>query len=127
MELLFHLSGENLDLAREEILALADAKKYEQHKNVLIVTSKYSALFERLAYTHGIYEVLFVSRAKDFMTDILHFNFNKHYKKDFKVKEEKGEYSWGDSVKKTYYKLGPKAKPRMDPKVQDFFEQKFQK
>jgi hypothetical protein len=43
------------------------------------------------------------------------------------VKDEKGDYSWGDSVRKTYYKLGPKAKPAMNPKVQDFFEQKFQR
>ena len=43
------------------------------------------------------------------------------------VKDEKGEYSWGDSVRKIYYKLGPKASPKMDPKVQDFFEKKFQK
>lgn len=43
------------------------------------------------------------------------------------VKDEKGEYSWGDSVRKIYYKLGPKAKPAMNPKVQDFFEQRFGK
>jgi len=41
------------------------------------------------------------------------------------VKDERGEYSWGDSVRKTYYKLGPKAKPMMNPRVQDFFEKKF--
>jgi len=43
------------------------------------------------------------------------------------VKTEQGAYSWGDSVKKTYYKLGKQAKPSMIPQVQDFFEKKFQK
>ena len=38
------------------------------------------------------------------------------------VKQEKGEYSWGTVVEKKYYKLGPKAVPRGDPKVREFFE-----
>ncbi|MBI4145820.1 hypothetical protein HY489_00615 [Candidatus Woesearchaeota archaeon] len=38
------------------------------------------------------------------------------------VRQEKGEYSWGSMVEKKYYKLGPKAAPRNDAKVKDFFE-----
>ena len=33
------------------------------------------------------------------------------------VKEERGEYSWGPIVEKTYYKLGPKAQPKGDERV----------
>ncbi|USN45208.1 MAG: hypothetical protein H6502_04070 [Candidatus Woesearchaeota archaeon] len=37
---------------------------------------------------------------------------------------EKGEYSWGESVTKTYYKLGPRAKPLMIKEVQEYFTKK---
>ncbi|KYK24822.1 hypothetical protein AYK26_02995 [Euryarchaeota archaeon SM23-78] len=40
------------------------------------------------------------------------------------IKLEKGNYSWGGEAEKKYYKLGPSAKPRMDKKVKEFFEQK---
>jgi hypothetical protein len=33
------------------------------------------------------------------------------------IKEEKGEYSWGDNVKKTYYSIGPDAKPRSNERI----------
>lgn len=38
------------------------------------------------------------------------------------IKQEKGEYSWGTIVEKTYYKLGPKAKPFGDDRVKRFIE-----
>ena len=37
------------------------------------------------------------------------------------VRQEAGEYSWGTTVQKTYYKLGPNAKPAGDPRVKQFF------
>ena len=37
------------------------------------------------------------------------------------VKQEKGDYSWGTVVEKTYYKLGPQAAPKGEPRVKDFF------
>lgn len=84
--LLFHLSGENLDLAREEALALAETEKFEQVGSVLLADCGYSKIFERLAFTHGIFEVLFVSDGKDLMQDVMLTNFNKYYEKDFSVK-----------------------------------------
>jgi hypothetical protein len=38
------------------------------------------------------------------------------------IKKEKGEYSWGSEVEKTYYALGPNAKPIMDERVQFHIE-----
>ena len=38
------------------------------------------------------------------------------------VQKEKGDYSWGSEAEKTYYKLGPKAKPKVDPRVKVFLE-----
>jgi len=40
------------------------------------------------------------------------------------IKKTKGEYSWGGEAEKIYYKLGPKAKPRMDEAVKAYFEKK---
>ncbi|NOZ81446.1 MAG: hypothetical protein GXP63_07320 [DPANN group archaeon] len=43
---------------------------------------------------------------------------------EFKVEDvqiEKGEYSWGEMAKKTYYCLGSKAKPGMDRRIKDYF------
>ena len=40
------------------------------------------------------------------------------------VKKTSGEYSWGPEAERIFYKLGPKAKPTMNPKVKEFFEQR---
>lgn len=40
------------------------------------------------------------------------------------VKIEQGAYSWGSQAEKKYYKLGPNAKPKMDKKVKDYFDNK---
>lgn len=37
------------------------------------------------------------------------------------IKQEKGNYSWGTVVEKTYYKLGPKAMPKGDMRVKEWF------
>lgn len=37
------------------------------------------------------------------------------------VTNEKGNYSWGDSARKVYYKLSKDATPQIDKKVIDFF------
>ncbi len=42
------------------------------------------------------------------------------------IKQEKGDYSWGDSAKKIYYKLGKKAKPRINKKIKEYFSKKKQ-
>lgn len=38
------------------------------------------------------------------------------------VKQEQGDYSWGRIVEKTYYKTGPKAQPKGDERVKQFFK-----
>ena len=37
-----------------------------------------------------------------------------------KIEEEKGDYSWGPSVEKTYYSLGKKADPKGEKRIKDF-------
>jgi hypothetical protein len=44
---------------------------------------------------------------------------------EFKVEEikhETGDYSWGKSAEKTYYTLGPNAKPKLDKRVKEHFD-----
>ncbi len=41
-----------------------------------------------------------------------------------KVKVEKGDYSWGDSVEKIYYALGPQAEPQGKKRVKKYLEQR---
>lgn len=43
------------------------------------------------------------------------------------VQKESGTYSWGSEAEKIYYKLGPNAKPAMDPQVKVFLETQNQK
>jgi len=38
------------------------------------------------------------------------------------IKQEKGAYSWGTVVEKKYYKVGPNAVPRGNPRVKEFFD-----
>lgn len=39
------------------------------------------------------------------------------------VKSEKGDFSWGKTAEKSYYKLGKNASPTMNRKVREFLEQ----
>ncbi len=39
------------------------------------------------------------------------------------IKQEKGEYSWGNSVEKTYYELGTAADPKGEKRVKKFLDQ----
>lgn len=38
------------------------------------------------------------------------------------IRHEQGHYSWGQSVEKIYYTLGPNAKPRILDNVKEYFK-----
>ncbi len=38
------------------------------------------------------------------------------------VKKEKGNFSWGTETEKIYYTLGPKAQPKGDQRVKEYFK-----
>ena len=42
------------------------------------------------------------------------------------IKKEKGHYSWGSEVEKTYYALGPAAGPKIDNAVKEYFDKRKQ-
>ena len=62
MKCIFLLSGENLDLARDEVLALAGTQDYWMFENILICDADFR--FDRLAMTKKVYEYLFESSSK---------------------------------------------------------------
>ena len=43
------------------------------------------------------------------------------------IRQEKGKYSWGTVVEKTYYKIGSNAKPKGDEHVREYFEKRKHK
>ena len=43
------------------------------------------------------------------------------------IKVEKGDYSWGTTVEKTYYEIGPNAKPVGMGRVVEYFEKRKKK
>jgi hypothetical protein len=40
------------------------------------------------------------------------------------IKSEAGNYSWGGQAEKKYYRLGPRANPKLDKRVKEYFEKK---
>ena len=76
--MIFELSKENLDLAREEVLALSDNKEFQMIKNFLILDSNIQ--YKRLAFTNKVFETIFISNK---IEDI---DWQKHYKDNFCVR-----------------------------------------
>ncbi len=76
---------------------------------------------------HKIYNELFPECTRE----NIYYNLKKGVLLgEFQVKEvkrEKGSFSWGSVVEKTYYVLGPNAKPKGDPRIKKFFEESFKK
>jgi len=71
---------------------------------------------------HKIYMEIFPSATRE----SIYYNLRTGAKLgEFEVKEvkqESGEYSWGASVEKIYYTLGPKAQPKCDDRIKKWFE-----
>ena len=78
MKTIFLLSGEHLDLAREEVLALAGTQDYWQFENVLVTDSDFR--YDRLAYTRKVYRHLFECSYKDLNSHMEKFPWKKIYK-----------------------------------------------
>jgi len=41
-----------------------------------------------------------------------------------KIAQEKGNFSWGKDVEKIYYELGEQAKPKLDVRVKEHYDQR---
>lgn len=40
------------------------------------------------------------------------------------IKKTSGEYSWGPETERIFYKLGPKAEPKIKKEVKEYFDKK---
>ena len=78
-------------------------------------------------YGYDIYKAYAVLFPKATMRSI-YYNLKKGIiLGEFKVSEikvEKGDYSWGKTVEKIYYALGPNARPAINPEVKKYFDGK---
>lgn len=86
-----------------------------------------SAVGKEYGYViHKIYVQIFPSATRE----VIYYNLRTGTKlgefEVFEVKQEKGDYSWGATVEKKYYSLGPKAQPRNDERVKKWIESRTQ-
>lgn len=90
MRYLFVLSREDVNLAKEEVLALVKNSDYKLLENILIVEIEskdiIKKLAKRLAYTSSVYEVLFQSSYGNFLKDMGSYAWNSAYKGSFCVR-----------------------------------------
>lgn len=84
--LIFHLSGENIGLAVSEIAALTNKDNYMLLDRFLILNTGKKHLEKRLALTHTIYDLLFISTRNNIIKDIEAYDWNRICKKDFSVR-----------------------------------------
>ena len=86
VKLLFYLSGENLGIAKAEVLALTNAEKFDLVDRFLVVDTNKRGLEDRIAFSHRIYKLLFSCKPDDLVDKINSFNWNKVYRGDFCVR-----------------------------------------
>ena len=103
---LFLLSGENINLAQQEVKAITNQTQSKLYKNLLLIQTNNIQNISRLAYTKKVYKVLFTSTLKNIKKDLENFNWQSIYKKDFSLRihnqnlkeKELAGYIW-DKVK----------------------------
>jgi len=125
MRIILSLSGENLDLAREEALAAAETEKYKQDNNILILETENK--LEKLAFTRKILKHVFSCKTKNIGDMVKNFDWQKIYKKNFCIRiKGKTSFQEKELASMIWKKL---AKPKVDlenPKtnIQFFFTEK---
>ncbi len=98
MALVFYLSGESIELAKEEVLALIPNSDYKLYKRVLVADSKYSKILGRLAFTRKICKLLFSCPADKLLACFRKYPWESVYRKNFSIRitnltKEKSPYS----------------------------------
>lgn len=78
----FLLSGENIDLAKEEVLALSKAKSFYLDERFLVANCK-KFDFSKLAFTQKVYNLIDKVNS---IQEINKINFQKYYREDFRVR-----------------------------------------
>ncbi len=94
MKTIFLLSKQDIELSKQEVLALTDPKRYEIFNNLLILDTGFRN-YKRLAYTKEIHKLLFMTTEKDLEKDIKSFSWKRVYQKNFCVRA----YNFNDTEK----------------------------
>lgn len=83
--------------------------------------------FLKKGYGYEIYRI-YLDLFPKVTRRLIYYHLNKGVKlnelKIEKIESEAGNYSWGGTAEKIYYSLSEKAKPTMEKKVKEYFEQK---
>ncbi len=91
MKYIFVLSGDYLDLAKEEVISLFDAKKFKVTGNLLIADIKcdeneIKITSQRLALTKSIYRLLFECKSDELIHSMKKFEWKFVYKGSFCIR-----------------------------------------
>lgn len=86
MKKIFLLSGENLDMAKQEVLALAGKEEKDAViiDNVVVLETEFR--YKRLALTKRVYQYLFECEHKDLEKKMEKFDWNRIFKKSFSLR-----------------------------------------
>ncbi|MFC1752906.1 DNA methyltransferase [Thermoproteota archaeon] len=84
MPYLFLLSCENIDLAKEEVLAISTEPEYKVDGNVIVAETALN--FKRLALTRGVYRFLFSCPRDALEEEMKKFNWKSIYKESFSLR-----------------------------------------
>ena len=84
MKYIFLLSGDYIDLAKEEIISLFDSIDYKLVNNLSIIdlkndTKSINKLSQRLALTKSIYKLLFECKVNELIKIMQNYEWNSIY------------------------------------------------
>jgi tRNA (guanine10-N2)-dimethyltransferase len=110
---LFVLSKKCIDMSRAEVAAQYGVERVILEKGSISIVSSWSRRYERLAFTKGVYRILFACRKKDLDKEIQGHNWNGIIKKQ----KYKIEAPTHDETKKIATNVWKKVrKPKVDLK-----------
>jgi len=104
MKYVFLLSGDYIDLAREEALSLFEIKKCKSLNSLLVADlnnneNEFIRIFRRLALAKSIYKFLFECKVNDLIEAVKDFDWNSIYKDNFCVRVHNLDNSMKNSIK----------------------------
>ncbi len=116
MALIFHLSGENIELARAEVEAFS-SKPSRLDGPFLILDSSFTPFFRRLAFTHKVGKLLFDSSPQAFMGKFKSFNWRKVYAYSYSIRAFNSLYSEKELAAIIWFSLDRPKVDLMDAKT----------
>jgi tRNA (guanine10-N2)-dimethyltransferase len=84
MKCIFLLSGENIPLAKAEVLALAGSDDHWIFENVLVMEADFR--FDRLAMTRKVYNYLFETTHAELDRNMKNFDWKRVYERNFSLR-----------------------------------------